>query len=206
MTFKGFEQKDFKTFQIEGLDERMEAIQERIQPKFKSIYEEIKEDLNKFAGREMHLHIAKHARRTVNPPKDTWSAYCHNKRGYKKHPHFQVGLWDDHLFIWLAFIYELPHKSDIAEKFLSEIDDIKESVPENYHISLDHMKNEATLLSETDLQEGLERFKKVKKGEFLIGRRIEATDPLLQDGDKLIKTIKETLQTLAPLYRSSMDL
>ncbi|MFD2656221.1 MULTISPECIES: DUF1054 domain-containing protein [Gracilibacillus] len=206
MAFNGFEQKDFKTFQIEGLDERMEAIQERIQPKFKSIYEEIKEDLNKLAGREMHLHIAKHARRTVNPPKDTWSAYCHNKRGYKKHPHFQVGLWDDHLFIWLAFIYELPHKSDIAEKFLNEIDDIKESVPENYHISLDHMKNEATLLSETDLQEGLERFKKVKKGEFLIGRRIEATDPLLQDGDKLIKTIKDTVQTLAPLYRSSMDL
>ncbi|WP_208589386.1 YktB family protein [Gracilibacillus suaedae] len=206
MTFNGFEQKDFETFRIDGLDERMEAIQERIQPKFKSIYDEIEEELNELAGREMHLHIAKHARRTVNPPKDTWSAYCHNKRGYKKHPHFQVGLWDDNLFIWLAFIYELPHKSDIAEKFLSEIDDIKEFVPEDYHISLDHMKNEATLLSEADLQEGLERFKKVKKGEFLIGRRIEANDPLLLDGDKLIEKIKETLQTLAPLYRSSMDL
>ncbi len=206
MTFKGFQQKDFETFQIDGLDERMEAIQERIQPKFRGIYEEIADDLDELAGREMHLHIAKHARRTVNPPKDTWSAYCHNKRGYKKHPHFQVGLWDDNLFIWLAYIYELPHKSEIAERFLSEIDDIKKTVPEDYHISLDHMKNQAVTLSETDLQKGLERFKKVKKAEFLIGRRIDANDPILQDGDKLIQTIKETFQTLAPLYRSSMDL
>ncbi|MGP4040438.1 YktB family protein [Gracilibacillus sp. D59] len=206
MTFNGFQQKDFETFQIDGLDERMEAIQERIQPKFRSIYEEIAADLNVLAGREMYLHIAKHARRTVNPPNDTWSAYCHNKRGYKKHPHFQVGLWDDNLFIWLAFIYELPHKSEIAAKFISEINDIKETVPENYHISLDHMKNEATPLSQIDLEKGLERFKKVKKAEFLIGRRFDAKDPLLWDGDKLIQTIKETFQTLAPLYRSSMDL
>ncbi|MGN8645155.1 DUF1054 domain-containing protein [Gracilibacillus sp. HCP3S3_G5_1] len=206
MTFKGFQQNDFDTFKIDGLDERMEAIQERIQPKFKRIYEEIAEDLEAFAGREMHLHIAKHARRTVNPPKDTWSAYCHNKRGYKKHPHFQVGLWDDNLFIWLAYIYELPHKSEIAEKFLHDIDDIKNSVPKDYHISLDHMKNEAVTLSEADLLNSLERFKNVKKGEFLIGRRIDANDPLVQDGDKLIQTIRETIETLAPLYRSSMEL
>ncbi|MDX8044886.1 DUF1054 domain-containing protein [Gracilibacillus sp. S3-1-1] len=206
MTFNGFEQKDFATFHIDGLDERMEAIQERIQPKFRSIYETISKDMDKLAGHEMHLHIAKHARRTVNPPKDTWSAYCHNKRGYKKHPHFQVGLWDDNLFIWLAYIYELPHKSEIAEKFLSEIDDIKQTIPTDFHISLDHMKNEAVPLPEADLDKSLERFKKVKKGEFLVGRKIEANDPLLQDGDKLIKTIKETFETLAPLYRSSMEI
>ncbi len=41
MTFSGFEAKDFDTFTIEGLDERMEAIQKRIQPKFKQISEEL---------------------------------------------------------------------------------------------------------------------------------------------------------------------
>ncbi|GAE91794.1 hypothetical protein JCM21714_751 [Gracilibacillus boraciitolerans JCM 21714] len=125
MTFNGFNEKDFETFQISGLDERMEAIQERIQPKFRDIYNEIENELAELADHKMYLHIAKHARRTVNPPKDTWSAYCHNKRGYKKHPHFQVGLWNDNLFIWLAYIYELPQKSEIAEKFLNDVEDIK---------------------------------------------------------------------------------
>nr|MBU5222976.1 DUF1054 family protein [Vibrio cholerae] len=32
MSFTGFTQKDFDTFTIDGLDARMEAIQERIQP------------------------------------------------------------------------------------------------------------------------------------------------------------------------------
>src|SRR5690625_5408059 len=77
----------------------MTAIQERIQPKFKKIGEALTEDVRAMVGSDMHLHIAKHARRTVNPPNDTWMAIAGNKRGYKKHPHFQVGLWDDHLFI-----------------------------------------------------------------------------------------------------------
>ncbi|SHM88206.1 YktB family protein [Gracilibacillus kekensis] len=206
MTFNGFNKKDFATFHIEGLDQRMEAIQERIQPKFQSIYEEVADDLNEITGHHMYLHIAKHARRTVNPPKDTWSAYCHNKRGYKKHPHFQVGLWNDNLFIWLAYIYELPHKSEIAKKFLNELEDIQKTIPNDYHISLDHMKNEASLVSETDLQESLERFMKVKKGELLIGRRIAADDPIVKDGEQLVATIKQTFQQLAPIYRSSLNL
>ncbi|GAB2543283.1 YktB family protein [Gracilibacillus alcaliphilus] len=206
MTFTGFEADDFTTFLIDGLDERMTAIQERIQPKFQAIYDELAEDIDEIAGQEMYLHIARHARRTVNPPNDTWSAYCHNKRGYKKHPHFQVGLWHDHLFIWLAYIYELPHKEEIAEKFLHEIDSIQKILPDDYVISLDHMKNEADSVADTDLQKSLERFKKVKKAEFLVGRKIAADDPILQNGEELIKKIKKTLHTVAPLYRSSINL
>ncbi len=114
MKFTGFNKEDFDTFLIDGLDARMEAIQTRIQPKFQEIGTELADDLSMKLGNEVYLHIAKHARRTVNPPNDTWLAICDNKRGYKKHPHFQVGLFDDRLFIWLALIYELPNKSKIC--------------------------------------------------------------------------------------------
>src|SRR5690606_31613238 len=95
MQFTGFTQQDFDTFHIEGLEDRMEAIQQRIQPKFQAIGDVLTDDLSAMVGSEMYLHIAKHARRTVNPPKDTWLAIAGNKRGYKQHPHFQVGLFDD---------------------------------------------------------------------------------------------------------------
>lgn len=108
MRFTGFTDSDFETFQIEGLEERMEAIEDRIRPKFRTIGQELTDELSARLGSEMFLHIAKHARRTVNPPQDTWLAIAANKRGYKKHPHFQVGLFDDFVFVWLAFIYELP--------------------------------------------------------------------------------------------------
>ncbi|MFA9557306.1 YktB family protein [Evansella sp. AB-rgal1] len=204
MNFDGFQKEDFEVFYLEGLDERMAAIQEKIQPKFKEIGESVAEDLSSYVNNEMFLHIAKHARRSVNPPKDTWMALCHNKRGYKKHPHFQVGLFDDHVFIWLAYIYELPNKTDIAQRFLDDMDSIRSNVPSDYVISLDHMKKDAESLESIDLHHSLQRFRDVKKAEFLIGRHVKANDPILEDGEKLIEFIKQTFKTLSPLYKISM--
>ncbi len=61
----------------------------------------------------------------------------------KKHPHFQVGLFDDLLFIWLAFIYELPGKQSIAKHFLEHQQTLKETIPAHYMVSLDHTKKES---------------------------------------------------------------
>jgi uncharacterized protein YktB (UPF0637 family) len=201
MEFNGFKQQDFDTFKIEGLAERMEAIEERIRPKFRELGRELTDDLSAVLGQEMHLHIAKHARRTVNPPKDTWLAIAGNKRGYKKHPHFQVGLFDDRAFIWLAFIYELPDKANIAQRFLDRIDTVEATIPDGYVISQDHMKKGADPASDIDLAGVLERFRTVKKAELLIGRNIPAGDPLLEDGEAFYRLAKETFDTLLPLYK-----
>lgn len=200
MRFTGFVESDFETFQVEGLDERMEAIEERIRPKFRALGQELTDDLSAKLGTEMFLHIAKHARRTVNPPKDTWLAIAANKRGYKKHPHFQVGLFDDFVFIWLAFIYELPNKQEIAQTFLQHVDDINQNTPKDFVISMDHMKKEAASMDEIDLEKALKRFRDVKKAEFLIGKHILKGDPLLKDGEGLIKMVKNTFDTLIPIY------
>lgn len=201
MTFSGFTQHDFDTFQIDTLAGRMEAIQTRIQPKFQQIGEALLDDVSAMVGSEMHLHIARHLRRKVNPPNDTWLAIAGNKRGYKKHPHFQVGLWDDHVFIWLAFIYELPEKERIAKRFLEEIDTIASIIPADFHISLDHMKKDAITFAEVDLHASLQRFHNVKKAEFLIGKFIPASDPILQDGEAFLALVKETYEKLIPIYR-----
>lgn len=203
MDFNGFAQSDFDTFTIEGLSERMEAIQQRIQPKFRAIGEPLTHDLAMLSGNEMYLHIAKHARRTVNPPKDTWLAICNNKRGYKQHPHFQVGCYDDHLFIWLAFIYELPNKKKIASTFLENTEKIIAAVPSDFVVSLDHMKKDKQQMDEIDLIYSLQRFRDVKKAELLIGRHIAANDPILANGPALYDLVIATFETLLPLYHLS---
>jgi len=153
-------------------------------------------------GNEVYLHIARHARRTVNPPNDTWLAIADNKRGYKQHPHFQVGLFDDHLFIWLALIYELPNKQNIAKAFLENYDDIKQ-LPKDFVVSLDHMKKDSIPLGELE-EAHLKRFRDVKKAEFLIGRHLDTDDDLVMDGNKLVQTIKDTYEELIPLYQLAM--
>ncbi|MGO4110196.1 DUF1054 domain-containing protein [Paenibacillus sp. YAF4_2] len=202
--FTGFEQKDFDTFLINGLEQRMSAIEERIRPKFRYLGEKLAGDIAVQASDEMFLHIAKHARRTVNPPKDTWFAICNNKRGYKAHPHFQLGLFDDHLFLWFALIYEAPNKSRIATTYLEHLDEVIAAVPSDYVLSLDHMKKESKSVSEMsdlDWTNALTRLRDVQKAELLIGRHIPTGDPLLQDGDALYKFAQQTYEALMPLYR-----
>ncbi|WP_407268143.1 YktB family protein [Radiobacillus sp. PE A8.2] len=203
MSFTGFNQNDFQTFTINGLEERMEAIRERIQPKFTQIGQELTDHLSATLGNEMFLHIARHARRSVNPPNDTWLAIAENKRGYKKHPHFQVGLFDDHVFIWLAFIYELPNKSKIANVLLDKYDELTK-LPDTYVVSLDHMKKVAMPISDLT-EDNIIRFRDVKKAEFLIGQHIASDDPILQDGKQFIKVCKETIDTLVPYYRLAVS-
>lgn len=205
MTFTGFKQKDFASFTIEGLDGRMEAIQERIQPKFQAIGEELVDYLAAHLGNEMHIHIARHARRTVNPPNDTWVAFSHNKRGYKMTPHFQVGLWDDRLFVWLAYIYELPNKKEMAELFIREMDSLKEMIPGDFDISMNHMKKSDDLMKDIDVEKTLERFRDVKSAELLIGKQFSSDDPILEDGETFLKEVQSIVDTLIPIYQLSLN-
>jgi uncharacterized protein YktB (UPF0637 family) len=205
MSFTGFTKEDFDVFMIDGLEARMEAIEERIRPKFRAIGQLLTDELSTLAGNEMFLHIAKHARRTVNAPQDTWLAIAANKRGYKQHPHFQVGLFDDHVFIWLAFIYELPNKTEIAKTFLKNLKTVKATIPADYVVSLDHMKKESASMNDINMKDTLERFRDVKKAEFLVGRHIAANDPLLSDGDAFMSLVEDTFKTLFPLYKMSLQ-
>ncbi|MCY9658284.1 DUF1054 domain-containing protein [Paenibacillus chondroitinus] len=208
MSFTGFTQHDFDTFAIEGLDGRMEAIRERIQPKFKALGDSLAQDLSLLAGTEMFLHIAKHLRRKINPPVDTWMAICPNKRGYKQVPHFQVGLFDDRVFIWLALIYELPNKSNIATTYMNQIDRIQKEIPADFVLSFDHMKKDVTPLAELDRSawnDALIRFRDVKKVELLIGKNLHFQDPVLTRPDELESLIKDTFEKLVPLYQLAVD-
>lgn len=200
----GFTSADFEVFQLQGLEERMQGIQTRIQPKFRGIGERLTAELAPLAGKEMFLHIARHARRKVNPPKDTWLAICDNKRGYKAYPHFQLGLFDDHLFLWLALIYEVPNKKNIAAGLLNNLDELIAAVPQDYVLSMDHMKKDCSNvrdMSETDWEAALIRFRDVQKAELLIGRHIKADDPLLHNGEALLQFAATTYEQLMPIYR-----
>jgi uncharacterized protein YktB (UPF0637 family) len=75
-------------FGIPTFPERMQAIKERIRPKLATLAEQLQPALNHMANSALFPHVAKHARRTVNPPPETWVAFGPSPRGYKKFGHF----------------------------------------------------------------------------------------------------------------------
>src|SRR5215471_10016267 len=90
--FPGFTATDFKVFDIPGFKPRMDAIRTRIRPKLEAAGRDLLPDVARIGGAEAFVHVARHARRTVNPPDDTWVAFALDKRGYKKHCHFKVAV------------------------------------------------------------------------------------------------------------------
>jgi len=204
--FAGFSEADFNVFTIDGLDERMEAIKTQIRPKFEELSTHFAPTLSSLTGDEMFIHVAKHARRTVNPPKDTWVAFAPNKRGYKMLPHFQIGLWGTHVFVWFAVIYEAPIKSAYGRILADQIDHIKEQIPQSFVWSKDHTKpavEKMSALSETELKGLFERLEHVKKAEILCGINVSKEEAVNMTGQQWIDLIDDTFKTLTPLYELS---
>jgi len=207
IAFKGFEDRDFQVFEVDGLEARMEALIERVRPKFHALGERLTPFLGEMCGEEMFTHVAKHARRTVNPPNDSWVAFANNKRGYKAYPHFQIGLWSTHVFVQFAIIYECPNKNAFAERALGEMDSVRRAVPADFVWSKDHMVPVGLThgeLSHDELIELFERLKTVKAAELTCGIHIRRGDPLLADGDAFVKRAEDTFRTLLPLYRMAL--
>ncbi|MGT2652627.1 DUF1054 family protein [Staphylococcus aureus] len=90
MTKYTFKPKDFKAFNVEGLDARMEALNEYIRPQLHELGEYFSDFFTSQTGETFYPHVAKHARRSVNPPKDTWVAFATSKRGYKNYYLFKL--------------------------------------------------------------------------------------------------------------------
>ncbi|MFC0274672.1 YktB family protein [Metabacillus herbersteinensis] len=204
MEFKGFEEKDFDVFKIDGLDNRMEALIATVRPKLDGLGTHFSPTLSTLTGDELFPHVAKHARRSVNPPADTWVAFASSKRGYKMLPHFQIGLWETHVFVWFAVIYESPIKEAFGKLLENEWNQLKKKIPKNYVWSIDHTKPDVVKqseLSDSEFKDIFTRLQNVKKAEILCGIQISREDSVKMSGEQFIQTVEDTFKKLMPLYQ-----
>src|SRR5947209_16005401 len=92
MPSAGFGPGDFKRVDAKAFQRRMAEIRSRVRPKLEALGKSLAPALSRSLGGEVFAHVARHARRTVNPPDDTWVAFSPDARGYKKHCHFKVAV------------------------------------------------------------------------------------------------------------------
>lgn len=206
MTFTGFTEQDFKVFEVPGLEARMEALIANVRPKLEVLGQEITPFISALCGEEMFVHVAKHARRTVNPPIDTWVAWAANKRGYKAIPHFEVGMFSTHVFVIFAIIYESPNKTILASQMKDHLSELQKQLPDNFYWSMDHMSPAGAMhkdLTEEELLQMADKLGRIKKSEIMCGLRINRGDDILEDGPGMVALIEQTFEKLLPLYKLS---
>ncbi|WP_413627767.1 DUF1054 family protein [Fructilactobacillus vespulae] len=192
-----FTNTDFNVFNDPTLDGRMDKIRTIIDPKFEQFATKALEIL-KQDGDDWYAHVAKHRMRNKYAPDNTWVAFSTNKRGYKMLPHFELGFWQDHLYLYLAVESNMKPKQldDIYPK-LAAIQPLVAELPDHYFISRDHMVNQTVPIS--DYPDAIAGYQQYKSNEVLVGIKIDHTDPRL--GTEQLETdLLKTLQTLIPLY------
>lgn len=198
-----FTDSSFDIFEIEGLDARMSAIRKSIQPIFQDLDEFFMETLEPKLNKELYIHIAQHRRRSVYPPESTWSALSTMKRGYKMQPHFQLGINQHYVFMWLSYIDQPNNEQEMATVLLDS-PQLFTPLTDKFVISKDHTVDKTEKLSDETLLPILNRWRNVKKGEFQIGRLIYRDDALLNDPEMARHFMLETYLQLLPIYQATI--
>jgi uncharacterized protein YktB (UPF0637 family) len=92
MNFPGWTAADFDLFAIPDFPGRMAEIRARLRPKLLTLAEDLKPVLTEIVGQPVFPHVAQHMRRRVNPPEETWAAWCRDKKGYKRWTHYRIAV------------------------------------------------------------------------------------------------------------------
>ncbi len=118
----GFRAEDFAVFKIEGFSERMERIYDRVRPRLIRLGGELAPELARTQHLEFFPHVAKHARRTVNPPPETWVAFGPSPRGYKRYGYLALCISAAGLHARAVVKSEADRRGEMANR-------IRESAP-----------------------------------------------------------------------------
>ena len=84
MPAAAFNAGDFRVFDVKGFQPRMTEIRGRIRPKLEALGHSLAPGVSRATGGPSFVHVAKHARRTVNAPDDTWVAFGPDTRNTSK--------------------------------------------------------------------------------------------------------------------------
>ena len=201
-----FTMDDFTAFEIPGFSERMAAILARIRPKLTSIGEALAPKLSEWIDCPVHVHVAKHARRTVNPPDDTWAAIGRDPRGYKKDVHFKVAISRHCVRFLFEAGPEYYAKTDWLQGWNRAFGQIGPGLRSAKRLAFfrnEHDEDPATEFCRIELKE----LKKLageltrrRDGQFVIGRRLAAEDCAMLNAREFDKLARAAFAPMAPLF------
>lgn len=198
---------DFKIFEVNGFPHRMAAIRERIRPKLDALGQRLLADVSRATNGDTFAHVARHARRTVNPPDDTWVAFAGDPRGYKKHCHFKVAL-SRHA---VRFLFEVgPEHADKRrwaaawKQNAPRLGPVLRRMKGLAWFKNEHDEEPAAMLAELSVEALAalgDELLRARDGQLVLGRRVPAAEAARWTEAQYRAAALETIRALAPLYR-----
>jgi uncharacterized protein YktB (UPF0637 family) len=185
----------------------MSGIRSRLRPKLEMLGQRLLPEVGRAIGAEAFAHVARHARRTVNPPEDTWVAFAPDKRGYKKHCHFKVAVSRNAV----RFLFEVgPEHGDKTrwatawKKTAPKLGPVLNRVRGLAYFKNEHDEQPSALfvdLSVDELAALGDAALRTRAGQFVVGRAVSASEAARWTEAQYRAAALDTVRTLSPLYR-----
>jgi uncharacterized protein YktB (UPF0637 family) len=207
MPSTAFGAADFKVFEVTGFARRMSAIRARLRPKLETLGQRLLPEVSRAIGAEAFVHVAKHARRTVNAPDDTWVAFAADRRGYKKHCHFKVAVSRNAV----RFLFEVgpehgdkPRWAAAWKRNAPKLGPVLNRMKGLAYFKNEHDEEPAALLADLSLEELValgDEALRTRDGQFVVGRAVPAGEAARWSEAQYRTAALETLRALSPLCR-----
>ncbi len=200
MASLGFKPYDFEIFSVEGFNERMAQIYEHVRPKLLKLGDDLAPELARKLHMEFFPHVAKHARRTVNPPPETWAAFGPSPRGYKRYGYLAFCISKAGLHARAVVKSEADGRTAMAERLNRKAADLSRAFRGtglSRYENWDFMRLPEGVAPGRELFEGLADRLRKKTGGIDVGFGWNVRDSLRLDRAELLDAFRE----LEPLYR-----
>jgi uncharacterized protein YktB (UPF0637 family) len=202
-----FTTNGFRVFEIPDFAGRMGAIREQIRPKLTALGESLAPHIGRLVKGEVFAHVAKHARRTVNPPEDTWVAFGPDRRGYKKHAHFKVAVSKNCIRLLFEVGPEHQDKRGWGAQWERRGKELAAALSRAAGIGWfknEHDEDPAAAvkdIGQEQLRALLEELSRRRDGQLVFGRRLSRAEVTGMTAQAFEKTALDTFRALALLYR-----
>src|ERR1700734_3474755 len=123
----GFTPTDFAVFKVAGFSPRMQEIYTRVRPRLVKLGNELAPELARKFHLEFFPHVAKHARRTVNPPAETWAAFGPSPKGYKRYGYLALCISGAGLHARAVVKSEADRRPEIGSKIRAKSSELAKS-------------------------------------------------------------------------------
>ena len=123
----GFKPRDFEVFSVEGFSARLGLIYEHVLPKLVKLGNELAPELSRKLHMEFFPHVAKHARRTVSAPPETWAAFGPSPKGYKRYGYLALCISEAGLHARAVVKTEADHRPEMGAKIKMKAFDLARS-------------------------------------------------------------------------------
>ena len=207
MAAPAFAGPDFKVFEVKGFQSRMAEIKARVRPKLEAFGHSLSPSIARATGGETFPHVAKHARRTVNPPDDTWVAFCPDARGYKKHPHFKVAVSHG----CVRFLFEIGPEHADKKRFAaawkrsaSKLGPVIRRVKGLAWFKNEHDETPAAILADLPAEDVArlgDELTRTRNGQIVLGCAVAAAEAARWSAGDCGRVARDTFHVLAPLYK-----